>query len=112
MAKREKRASGNSLRGAVAFQEELAQEALLLRRVERWWNSQEEDEFDLKWLKIRPPREESGEFLLVCAAWVDGASMVAFSSGSSLVDALHSFARRLLNGSVRWKADEYDTGRE
>lgn len=107
MAKKKHVEHGSALRGAVAFQEELAQEALLIRRMERWFDGKDEDEFDLKAMRFKAPIEETGEYLLVVTAWVNGVSMVCFTNGDSVYGCLSAFAKRLLNGSIKWKEDEY-----
>lgn len=107
MARSKQKEHGSALKGAVAFQEELAQEALVLRRVDRWLGLQEEDNFRLVALKLRAPMEDSAEYLVVVSAYVDGRAMVGFSAGSTIMEALLICSRRILNGSIKWKEDQY-----
>lgn len=107
MAQGKQKEQGSALKGAVAFQEELAQEALVIRRVDRWLGLQEEDDFRLTGLKLRAPIEYSGEYLVIISAYVQGQPMVGFSSGSTIMEALLVCSRRILNGSIKWKDDQY-----
>lgn len=99
--------SGKGIRGAVAYQAELAKQMSELYQYQHWMESLDEDEFDFVSLTMRGPKEEGGEFLAVVRAWVAGEQMVGFHGGSSLIECFLGVSRRMKNGSMKWKADEY-----
>jgi hypothetical protein len=107
MTKKDTHVSGKGLRGAIAYQEELAQEALIGKRFDRWIREKEEDEFMFRKFVVKAPVEEGGEYFAVLTAWVDGEPKVAFGSGVSITSSQHSIILRVLNGAIKWKEDQY-----
>jgi len=73
-------------------------------RLEAW----EERGFVLRDLRIRPPTGGRVEWLGVVRAYQDDGRVVGFCSAGSFDACLHLVCARLLNGSMKWKVDEYD----
>ena len=62
-------------------------------------------------LSVRAPDEARPEFFLVIRGLdAEGAPVVAFHSAFSLDEAFVGLEARLLNGSLRWRVDEYARG--
>lgn len=63
---------------------------------------------DVVGLSIRAPKVRGDEFLVTVRGLdSDGAPYVAFHSAVELDDALSGLHARLLNGSLKWRPDEY-----
>jgi len=63
---------------------------------------------DVTGLSIRGPNETSSEFLgTVKALDEEGGPVVAFHSASSVGEVLVGIHARLMNGTLRWRPDEY-----
>jgi hypothetical protein len=58
-------------------------------------------------VRIRTPRTEGGEFLIVVKASVEGKRAVGFHSSTSLPEALSGAANRVLNRTLRWREDRW-----
>ena len=63
--------------------------------------------FQLKTIKFKSPPHAGGEWLAIVTAELEGAPSVAFHSGDSFPDCLRGLCSKLVNGSLRWKEDEY-----
>lgn len=107
MSGKTKHVAGKGLRGALAFQEELAQEALVSKRFDKWMRDKESDEFEFRKLVLKASEAEGEEFFVVMTAWVEGEPKVAFGSGTTVMGALNNVIVRVLNGSIKWKDDQY-----
>lgn len=106
MSKQEHK-DGKGLRGAIAFQEELAQKALSIIRWESFVAKLDEDELTIKAIRIRYPEFPGGEYFLVITADVADKPCVAFSVGQGVLDVILVLAHRQMNGSLKWKEDQY-----
>lgn len=59
-------------------------------------------------LSIRPPQGQGGDFLItVRGLSADGGRVVAFHGSPDFGDALRGLHNRLLNGSLKWREDQF-----
>lgn len=66
---------------------------------------------DVLAFSVRGPQAQGGDFLItVRGVDADGAPVVAFHGSPDLGEALRGLQNRLLNGSLRWRPDEYRGG--
>jgi hypothetical protein len=63
----------------------------------------------IKALKVQVKSPDGRDIMIVCTARIDDVDVVTFSSGSSIREALVGLGRRLRNGSVVWRKDDYAT---
>jgi hypothetical protein len=64
--------------------------------------------FDVYELKLKRFESQDAKLLLVMKAYdVDGRPVVAFHAGNNVLDVLAGAMRRLRNGSLKWKEDQY-----
>lgn len=74
---------------------------------------QQEDLQGLQLVEIRVKEAPSnpGEFLVVLKARLEGRPVVAFSSGSTVLDAISTAVERMRNSTMRWREDRpFPTG--
>lgn len=63
---------------------------------------------DIVGFSARAPKEAGGEVLVVVRGLdEEGAPVVAFSSAFELGEALVSLEARILNGTLKWRPDEW-----
>lgn len=82
-----------------------------IAELERYAQSNESPEVELKALKVRLPKERHGEWFIVLNGNAsDGTPMVAFMSSDSLSGALRKAVAMYTDGSLKWRIDEYKLG--
>jgi len=63
---------------------------------------------ELRGLKVRLGVTDETETLVIVTAWDDaGAPIVGFSQGMTPSEALVGAINRVVNGSMKWKEDQY-----
>jgi len=83
--------------------------ASLDRMVSRHWSG----EVDVTGLKLKLGNDTVVETLVILTGvWGDGTPVVAFHSAAPVSEAIAGAMRRLMNGTLKWKEDEYATGRK
>lgn len=66
---------------------------------------------DIVGVSIRAPRVRGDDYLLTIRGLdEDGARVVAFHGAADLVEAFRGLQNRLLNGSLKWRIDNYQGG--
>jgi hypothetical protein len=67
---------------------------------------------DVVGISIRPPTVAGGDFLLTVRGTDEaGGPVVAFHGSPDLGEAFRGLDNRLLNGSLRWRPDQFAGGR-
>lgn len=66
------------------------------------------DEEGVKAFRVRGPRWEGDEYMIVCnSVDGDGAVVVGFHTASTLTEVLTGLGNRLRNGTMKWHVDKY-----
>lgn len=63
---------------------------------------------DVVGLSVRGPQGPGGDFLITVRGLdEDGQAVVAFHGASDLAECLRGLSNRLLNGSLKWRSDQF-----
>lgn len=63
---------------------------------------------DVVGLSVRSPKVQGGDFLITLRGFGDdGGPLVAFHGSPDLGECFRGMHNRLMNGSLRWRVDEY-----
>lgn len=98
---------GNSIASAAAFDKEMVRLGLGLIRVDNTLERLFEEDIVVLDIRVRIPEYAGAEFLCICSARIGGEHVVAFSSGTTFIDALRGMLARMENGTVKWSVDKY-----
>lgn len=98
---------GNAVASAQLVEQEMVKLAVSLYKVEAHIERLIKEEVYLKSIRLRAPQVRGGEWLAVVSIEVSGEGKVGFHSADGLTTVLRGTAARLLNGSMKWKDDEY-----
>jgi hypothetical protein len=64
-------------------------------------------------VRITASTQGDDPLLMVIKAWdTEGAPVVGFHGGGHILEMLASAARRVRNGTIKWRADEYARSRD
>lgn len=98
---------GNSLRSQANYERALIKAGDTLYHFESVVDGLDSDEIEVTGVTIKLPDEPGGDYLIVARGYVGGKPHVAFTGGTSLVEAMMSLVNRLRNRSMKWKVDRY-----
>lgn len=66
-----------------------------------------DDDMFVKSIRFRFSETEGGDVMAIITADMQSGPMVAFHGASNLRDAITGLSARLVNGSLKWKEDQY-----
>jgi len=99
--------SGNSMGEAQEYAQQLIKAAEQIMRFERVVVDEGVSGTDLRDIRLKAPKEGSNEWLVIIRIDYEGSPMVAFSTATSMLEALRLTTTRYLNGDLKWKDDSY-----
>lgn len=99
--------SGSSLGQLRAYQAELEKVGVALLQLDTAVRRYRKEGNELRDIRLKAPPEEEGEWFVIVRAVVQGDPFVGFHSAYSAGDALRGAVNRVLNGTMKWKADDY-----
>lgn len=98
---------GKGVEGHRAFVAQQLKVAEGVMQLEQALVREEEAGMSLHQLKLIAKGSDAVEWLVVLTVDTDNGPKVAFTSASSLVEALVSLGNRLRNRTLKWRDDEY-----
>lgn len=98
---------GNVLATAAMTERLLSKAGLALYQAANSMDRLHEEEIHITAIRFKPRGLEAGEWLAVVTAEMDGSAVVAFHSGDGFVTTVTGICNRIMNGSLKWKEDEY-----
>lgn len=107
MTKKNEEVPGNVLATQANIQREASRLSYALHKLD--FVVQEDDERDpwLVGLRIKPPGDDSAEWLVVATGDTLEGAVVAFHTAGTLTEALRGVAERYVNKTLKWRDDEY-----
>lgn len=107
---RDKEVPGDARESMLRFQEAQLQIAYELSKAEGTFDAIFETGTEIQELRIRLPQDDGQGYLVVIKALSEKGKIVGFHDGTTLTDALLGALRRLKQGNVRFKPDEWTQG--
>ena len=101
---------GNVLASQAIIQREAMKLALAVDRVDHKVHYDDDAPLWLTGMRVKFPVNEGGEYLVVMRGEEVDRGVVAFHAATSLREALRGAFERFMNGSLKWKTDEYRSG--
>ena len=92
--------------GQVAAQEKALKQFGRLALWERQMDLGREDDLDVMYIKLRPPRYDGDEWFVVLNAEEGDVKYVAFHSADDMIGALVGVANRMLNNTMKFKKEK------
>lgn len=96
---------GNSMQEQVEFQRQLIGEARSIRDLERWIRTSPIENVFVQQVKFLVKDDEGTNVLMVITTHTDEGKQVGFIGGSSVLDCIRMFTRKVGSGHMRWKDD-------
>lgn len=104
---RDKEVSGDARESMLRFQEAQLEVAYALSKAEDVFDAVFEKGVEVAEIRLRLPVSEGQGYLVIVKALGQDGKVVGFHDGTTLVEALVGALRRLKQGTVRWKSDEW-----
>lgn len=98
---------GNARESALRAQEYLLNQAVDLNSTERVADKLFESGWVLVSIRLKFPAGEGGGYLAIVKAEGPEGSMVGFHDGTTFAEVVVGMVRRLHQGGVKWKRDEW-----
>jgi len=107
MSNRNSDVPGNPVSSAALMDREMLKRARWLYLVSSYCEREGEQDIRIRSIRIKVPEGGRGEYLGVVTADTETASLVAFHVGDDLVGCLSGLCTRIMNGSLKWREDEF-----
>lgn len=98
---------GNVLATAAMTERILARTGLSVHKATYRMEVMLEEGIEITAIKFRATAGPTGEWLAIVTARTENNGVVAFHSGTSFAECLEGVCNRIVNGSLKWKEDEY-----
>lgn len=98
---------GNTIASQVLFDQQMMKLGIAVTRLQSQLEHMSEEGIDVTGIKFLYRGGPTGEVLGILTAHTDSAGIVAFQSGEDLGAVLRGMSSRVLNGSIKWKEDQY-----
>jgi len=99
--------SGNPARHNISLDKQLIGYGTALVRGSNAIGTNAERGIFIKAFRLVLKDPDLDEWLVVITASTENGQIVAFHGGTSMIEAFTSALNRLVNGSLKWKEDEY-----
>lgn len=108
MTKKSPEIPGNSIGTAQAHQKWLMKAGNALSMLSEGFERYDEETGVVHSIRFAAPGVERSEWLAIVSVESGDGRQVAFSSGEDFMSCLVTVANRWRNGSLKWRADEYN----
>lgn len=107
MTKRNTEVPGNTLESQRLFDREMIKIGRAVLSLQSRLEHMADEGVEVKALRLTYRNGVHGEVLCVVTAGTESGGIVAFHSADGLGEVLKGVSARMVNGSIKWKEDEY-----
>jgi hypothetical protein len=104
---RKDKEAGSAVNRQVAFDKEMFKKGIKVTRMSNHIEKTETHDTGVTSIRFKAPTDERAEWFGVVSYVHEGEPLVAFHSGETFEEVLLGVCSRFVNGSLKWKEDQY-----